>query len=217
MGFFLSSNKYLSYFEGAPTCRCPKGFTGPYCNLQTCKDYCLNGGNCSVNMGNQPTCSCPPAYQGDQCQYSKWQHFHTILTECLPLVQNAAACFFLTGTRSHDHITPVLADLHWPSVCFCVYFKIPLRTFKLLQGLSPSYLLACLHFYNPNRAPRSLNQMLLVQPTTKLECCRGDQGFFCDVPQTSRVLRFVLKNLFCHFESSLKTHFLTLALNSSSV
>lgn len=66
----------FSIVSGTPTCRCPKGFTGPNCNRQICQDYCLNGGNCSVNTGNQPTCSCPQQYQGDQCQYSKWQLSH---------------------------------------------------------------------------------------------------------------------------------------------
>lgn len=64
----------MSVVPGVPTCRCPKGFTGSTCKRHTCQDHCLNGGNCSVNMGNQPTCSCPPEYQGDQCQYSERQH-----------------------------------------------------------------------------------------------------------------------------------------------
>uniref|UniRef100_A0A4W6FD01 LDL receptor related protein 1 n=1 Tax=Lates calcarifer TaxID=8187 RepID=A0A4W6FD01_LATCA len=54
---------------GSPTCRCLTGFTGPNCNLNTCKDYCKNGGNCTVSAGNQPTCRCPPDFLGDQCQY----------------------------------------------------------------------------------------------------------------------------------------------------
>lgn len=56
---------------GAPTCRCPTGFTGPNCNQNTCKDYCQNGGSCTVSLGNQPMCQCRDSFVGDQCQYSE--------------------------------------------------------------------------------------------------------------------------------------------------
>lgn len=67
---------------GSPTCRCLTGFTGPNCNLHTCKDYCKNGGNCTVSAGNQPTCRCPADFLGDQCQYSKCSlHQHDMQLE----------------------------------------------------------------------------------------------------------------------------------------
>lgn len=47
----------------------------------------------------------------------------------LQLVQNAAARL-LTGTRTYDHITVILARLHWLPVCFRIEFKILLFTFK---------------------------------------------------------------------------------------
>ncbi|KAI3356306.1 hypothetical protein L3Q82_017205, partial [Scortum barcoo] len=47
----------------------------------------------------------------------------------------------LTKTRKRDHITPVLASLHWLPVKFRVDFKILLLlTYKALHGLAPSYL-----------------------------------------------------------------------------
>lgn len=57
----------------------------------------------------------------------------------LQLVQNAAARL-LTGTKKREHITPVLASLHWLPVCFRIDFKILLLVFKILNGLAPSYL-----------------------------------------------------------------------------
>lgn len=66
---------YYLIFTGSPTCRCLTGFTGPNCNLHTCKDYCKNGGNCTVSTGNQPTCRCPTDFLGDQCQYSECCHY----------------------------------------------------------------------------------------------------------------------------------------------
>ena len=41
----------------------------------------------------------------------------------LQLVQNAAACL-LTRTRKRDHITPILASLHWLPVHFRIHFKM---------------------------------------------------------------------------------------------
>ena len=57
----------------------------------------------------------------------------------LQLVQNAAARL-LTGTRRRDHITPVLASLHWLPVRFRTVFKILLFVFKAVNGLAPPYI-----------------------------------------------------------------------------
>ena len=62
----------------------------------------------------------------------------------LQLVQNAAARL-LTGVRKREHITPILASLHWLPVHFRVHFKIILFVFKSLNGLVPLYLSELLH------------------------------------------------------------------------
>ena len=51
----------------------------------------------------------------------------------LQLIQNAAARF-LTCTKRCDHITPILAALHWLPVSFRIDFKILLLVFKALNG-----------------------------------------------------------------------------------
>ena len=66
----------------------------------------------------------------------------------LQLVQNAAA-HLLTGTRRRDHITPVLASLHWLPVRFRIDFKILLFVFKSLNGLAPIYLSELLEVHDP--------------------------------------------------------------------
>uniref|UniRef100_A0A672G2J3 Reverse transcriptase domain-containing protein n=1 Tax=Salarias fasciatus TaxID=181472 RepID=A0A672G2J3_SALFA len=76
------------------------------------------------------------------------------------LVQNAAARL-LTGTRRHEHITPVLKSLHWLPVEFRVRFKILLLTYKILNGMAPTYLQDALTPYQPIRALRSQNAGLL--------------------------------------------------------
>ena len=49
----------------------------------------------------------------------------------LQLVQNAAARL-LTGTRKYEHISPILASLHWLPIHFRIHFKILLKFFYLL-------------------------------------------------------------------------------------
>lgn len=54
---------------GKPTCRCPVGFSGPFCERRICDNYCLNGGTCDVTQGNQPVCRCMAEYTGERCLY----------------------------------------------------------------------------------------------------------------------------------------------------
>ena len=61
------------------------------------------------------------------------------LLQKLQYVQNAAARL-ITGIRKHDHITPILMDLHWLPVNERIQFKILLLTFKSLNGLAPVYI-----------------------------------------------------------------------------
>lgn len=72
----------------------------------------------------------------------------------LQLVQNAAARL-LTGVRMYEHITPVLANLHWLPVKYRIDFKILVLTFKVLNNKAPSYLNELLNIYDPQRALRS--------------------------------------------------------------
>ncbi|MDF4350591.1 reverse transcriptase family protein, partial [Vibrio parahaemolyticus] len=68
----------------------------------------------------------------------------------LQLIQNAAARV-LTGTKKRDHISPVLASLHWLPVKSRIEFKILLLTYKALNGQAPSYLRELIVPYYPTR------------------------------------------------------------------
>ena len=64
---------------------------------------------------------------------------HQKSLSCLQLVQNSAARL-LTGFNRRQHITPILASLHWLPVCFRIDFKILLITFKAHSGMAVSYI-----------------------------------------------------------------------------
>ncbi|MDW1542860.1 reverse transcriptase family protein [Vibrio sp. YT-17] len=81
----------------------------------------------------------------------------------LQLIQNAAARV-LTGTKKQDHISPVLASLHWLPVKSRIEFKILLLTYKALNGQAPSYLRELTVSYYPTRTLRSENAGLLLVP-----------------------------------------------------
>ena len=66
----------------------------------------------------------------------------------LQVIQNAAARI-LTRTRRFEHISPVLASLHWLPVTFRIDYKILLLTFKPLHGLAPLYLMIYLFLILP--------------------------------------------------------------------
>ncbi|PME06503.1 hypothetical protein A8A06_07420 [Escherichia coli] len=81
----------------------------------------------------------------------------------LQLIQNAAARV-LTGTRKRDHISPILASLHWLPVKSRIEFKILLLTYKVLNNQAPSYLKDLIVPYFPIRALLSQSADLLVVP-----------------------------------------------------
>ena len=57
----------------------------------------------------------------------------------LQRIQNSAARIVSRRPR-HEHITPVLENLHWLPVQQRIMFKVVLFVFKCLNGLAPPYL-----------------------------------------------------------------------------
>ena len=138
---------------------------------------------------------------------------HSLLHR-LQLVQNAAARL-LTGKRKRDHISPILASLHWLPVSFRIDFKILMFVFKVRNGLAPQYLTDVLQCYAPARALRSSDQLLLAVPKTRLKT-RGDRAFGAAAPRLWNSLPWHIRSAGSIevFKSSLKTHFFSLAFNS---
>ena len=87
-------------------------------------------------------------------------------TARLQRVQNNAARL-ITCNSKHDHITPVLKELHWLPVESRIAFKMLVMTFKCMNDLAPSYLV---EFVQPRTRDGHLRQnyaLTLHQGITK--------------------------------------------------
>ena len=84
----------------------------------------------------------------------------------LQRVQNTAARIVMS-TSKYEHITPVLADLHWLPVAARIDFKIAVLTCKAPATNRPSYLHELLHPHKPPRTLRSSSRNLLSLPRSR--------------------------------------------------
>ncbi len=134
---------------------------------------------------------------------------------CLQLIQNAAARL-LTGSQKRDHITPVLASLHWLPIKFQIDFKLLLFVYKALNGAAPSYLSELLISYSPSRPLRSADQGFLTVPHS-CHKLRGDRAFSVAAPRLWNNIppSVRLAPSSDSFKSRLKAYFFTLAFKSS--
>ena len=89
----------------------------------------------------------------------------------LQLVRNTLA-HVVTGTRRRDHITPVLAELHWLPVRARITFKIATHVSKIKLTRQPSYLADLIMNYKPLRKLRSASRLLLPEPVFVAETAR---------------------------------------------
>ena len=81
----------------------------------------------------------------------------------LQRIQNTAARL-VTRSRTHDHITPILQNLHWLPIRSRIAFKILVLTYHCLHGTAPAYLQDLIQQYQPARNLRSKNKHLLSAP-----------------------------------------------------
>ena len=61
-------------------------------------------------------------------------------------------------SKKHDHISPVLVELHWLPIEQRIEFKILIYVFKVVNDMAPSYLQELLELYKPTRSLRSGNK-----------------------------------------------------------
>ena len=129
----------------------------------------------------------------------------------LQLVQNNAARL-VTGAKKRDHITPVLASLHWLPVDKRINFKIMLYTYKALNGLAPGYLTELLQVQPLRRSLRSNDNLNLTVPRTKLVSA-GDRAFAVCAPKLWNKLPIKIKSApnVTTFKKLVKTYLFNLA------
>ena len=81
-----------------------------------------------------------------------------------------------------DHITPVLADLHWLPVRYRIKFKILLLVFKALMGKAPQYIRDMVRpRQSLSHKLRSSSAVVLMTPSTKCKTF-GDRAFQSSAP-----------------------------------
>ena len=93
----------------------------------------------------------------------------------LQSLQNTAARI-VSKSKKHEHITPILVNLHWLPVRQRILYKILLLTFKALNSLAPEYISILVTTKKTVRSLRSNNKMLLELPSSKLKTY-GDRSF----------------------------------------
>ena len=128
------------------------------------------------------------------------------LIKRLQYVQNSAARL-LTFTRKHEHITPLLKDLHWLPVSKRIDFKLLVLVFKAYHGLAPSYICDLVERYSPRRSLRSSAKNLLQVPQYNLKTY-GLRAFSINGPILWNSLPADLRSITCLtlFKTKLKTH-----------
>ena len=88
----------------------------------------------------------------------------------------------ITLTKKHNHITPVLKELHWLPVRKRIDFKILLLAYKCLHGTAPSYLRELLKEYVPPRTLRLTSKNLLCEARTNMKTY-GNRSFSACAPK----------------------------------
>lgn len=85
----------------------------------------------------------------------------------LQLIQNSAALIVM-HSKSTEHVTPLLIQLHRLPVSKRINFKIVLLTFEALHNLCPAYLTDLLQIYTPPCSLQPASAGLLELPAIKL-------------------------------------------------
>ena len=119
----------------------------------------------------------------------------------------------LTRTKKFDHITPVLASLHWLPVKARADFKVLLLTYKALHGLAPNLSDLVLP-YIPTRTLRSQDAGLLTVPRISKQTA-GGRAFSYRAPFLWNGLPIHVRDAdsVSTFKSLLKTHLFSRSYN----
>ena len=97
---------------------------------------------------------------------SVWANTSKKNLEKLQRVQNFAARI-ITGTKKHEHISPVLRELNWLPVHLTVQYRDTVMAFKCMKGLAPSYLCEKFRKRSEVRSRATRNNNMLNVPFFK--------------------------------------------------
>ena len=131
----------------------------------------------------------------------------------LQCVQDAAGCL-TTHSKKYDHITPILADLHWLPVWYCILFKVLVLTYHALHGTAPPYIQSLLNPYIPGCVLCSASKLSLSVPLSNT-IAYGVRAFLLFAPaQYNQLPKSLSKSPTLHAsKSGLKTHLFQLAFS----
>ena len=141
----------------------------------------------------------------------------TGLPDCLlrklQCIQNHAAKL-VTKHKKHDHVTPLLKELHWLPIQQRVEYKVLLLTHKCLNDKAPQYLSSLLTPYRPARTLRSANLHLLVEKQPRLKTY-GERAFSVIAPRLWNQLPVHVRTIECTetFKAQIKTILFRRAFN----
>ena len=130
---------------------------------------------------------------------------NTVLSP-LQRIQNSAARL-ITGTKRHQHITPVLRDLHWLPVKDRIIFKLLLLTYKAIHGIAPTYICDLVSL-SSNISLRSSNLLTLRPGPLVKTTYYGNRAFTVVAPKlwNSLPTSIRLAKTVQQFKTLLKTH-----------
>jgi hypothetical protein len=110
----------------------------------------------------------------------------------LQRLQNSSARV-VAVTRKRNHITPILADLHWLPVVARIEYKVAPLTFETLAYKQPSYLHELLRIHLPTRSLKSTKQINRFQ-VNSVRTSFGSRAFCHATPQIWNCLPVELSN-----------------------
>ena len=124
----------------------------------------------------------------------------------LQRIQNSAPRL-VSLSRKYDHITPILHELHWLPVKYCIIYKILLLTYKCLHSMGPIYLQELLKEYKPVGNLRSSAQLRLITSITSTQY--GQRSFSAAASELWNDLPLHVKNFqtLAQFQVILKDSF----------
>ena len=132
-------------------------------------------------------------------------------------VQNTAVQL-VTRSSKYNHITPLLQQLHWLPVLYCVVFKILLLVYKARHGLCPGYVSEQWQEWKQSRVLHLSSLGLLAAPTSRTKTY-GDRAFSVCAPKLWNGLPNHVRNVgtLPLFKKNLKTYLFSKFINSYCV